>query len=79
MSTPRFPSDARSIAVWEQLYEDALLEFDNAKLRERISQARHAIHDRAKEILSDSSDRERERLANALQSLQILEQMEKAA
>jgi len=49
------------------LYQDAILEFDNARLPKRILQARSAIRDRAQEILADPS--ERQLLDNALQTL----------
>jgi hypothetical protein len=73
MSTARFPSGTPTTPLWQVLYQDAVLEFDNAKLPERISKARNAIHDRAEEILTDSS--ERRLLDNALQTLQILEEI----
>jgi hypothetical protein len=40
---------------------------------ERISEARRAIYDRAEEILTDSSDKERRSLNYALRTLRILE------
>jgi hypothetical protein len=73
MSTSRFSTGAPTTQLWQGLYQDAVLEFDNAKLPKRISQARCAIHDRAEEILTDSS--ERRLLDNALQTLQVLEEM----
>jgi hypothetical protein len=73
MSTSRFSSGTPTTQLWQVLYQDAVLEFDNTKLPKRIFQARHAIHDRAQEILIDSS--ERQLLDNALQTLQVLEEM----
>jgi hypothetical protein len=73
MSTARFSSGTPSTPLWQVLYEDAILEFDDAKLPERILRARDSIHVRTKEILTDSS--ERHRLDNALQTLQILEEI----
>jgi hypothetical protein len=56
------------------LYQDALLEFDDAKLPKRILKARSAIRDRAQEIFSDPS--EHQLLDNALQTLLRLEEIE---
>jgi hypothetical protein len=72
MSTARFSSGSPSTPLWQVLCEDALLEFDNAKLHKRILHARSAIYDREQEILTDPS--ERHRLDNALRSLQALEE-----
>jgi hypothetical protein len=65
------PSD-NSLA-WQRLYEAAVLELDNSKLPERIAEARHAIHDRAEEILMHSLLAEQRLLNKALHTLQILE------
>ena len=73
MSTYHFPSATRTTELWQELYQDAVLEFDNTKLSRRISQARSAIHDRAQEILTDPS--ERHPLDNALKILRALETM----
>jgi hypothetical protein len=74
MSTARFPSDGPTAPpLWQVLYQDALLEFDDAKLPKRILQARSAIRDRAQETLSDPS--ERQLLDDALNALQMLEQI----
>lgn len=71
MSIARFPSGTPSAPLWQVLYQVAILEFDNDKLPRRIFQARNAIHDRAQEILNDSS--ERQLLDNALRTLARLE------
>jgi hypothetical protein len=73
MSTARFPSGKPTSPLWQVLYQDAILEFDNARLPKRILQARSAIRDRAQEILADPS--ERQLLDNALQTLQMLEEI----
>ena len=72
MSTARFSSGTSSTPLWQVLYQDAILEFDNAKLPQRILQARSAIRDRVREITDPS---EHQLLDNALQSLEMLEQM----
>jgi hypothetical protein len=73
MSTARFSSGTPSTPLWQVLYEDAILEFDNAKLPERILQARSAIRERAQELLADPS--ERQLLDNALRSLETIEEL----
>lgn len=73
MSPARSTCDTQDPPLWQMLYQEAVLEFDDAKLPGRISRARDAIYDRTKEILTDPS--ERRRLDNALQTLQILEEM----
>ena len=73
MSTARFPSGAPTAPLWQVLYQDAILEFDNAKLPKRISQARSAIRERAQEILTDPS--ERQLLDDALWTLHVLEEI----
>ncbi len=75
MSAARVSSGTPNTPRWQVLYQNAIQEFDNAKLSERISQARSAIYDRAEEILTNSSSNERQLLNNALQTLQILEEM----
>ena len=66
--------DAAS-ATWHEFYQLAMLELDNGKLSQRISAARHAILDRAEEILTASPSDERGALNDALRALQILEQV----
>ncbi len=57
---------------WHELYHAAIIELDNAKLPGRIAEARRAILDRAKEILTTSRD-EHYFLNDALRSLLLLE------
>jgi len=73
MSTARFPSGKLIAPLWQVLYQDALLEFDNAKLPKRIMQARSAIRERVQENFDDPS--ERQRLDDALRSLEMLEEI----
>ena len=73
MSTARFPSGKSTAPLWQVLYQDALLEFDNAKLPKRIMQARSAIRERVQENFDDPS--ERQRLDDALRSLEMLEEI----
>jgi len=61
-------------ANWQEIYQAALLELDNGKMVQRISEARHAILDRAEEILTSSPSDERGALNDALQALRVLEQ-----
>jgi hypothetical protein len=57
------------------LYERAILELDYAKVPERIAEARQAMHDRAEEILTESSSNERGALSKALRNLGLLEEV----
>ncbi len=57
---------------WHELYHAAIIELDNAELPGRIAEARRAILDRAKEILTTSRD-ENYFLNDALRSLLLLE------
>ena len=50
MSTARFPSGKPTAPMWQVLYKDAILEFDNANLPKRILQVRSAIRDRRKKF-----------------------------
>jgi len=58
---------------WHELYHAAIIELDNARLPGRIAQARQAILDRAREILTISSRDEQYFLNDALRSLLLLE------
>jgi hypothetical protein len=55
---------------WHELYHAAIIEPDSAKLPGRIAEARRAILDRAKEILTTSRD-ERYFLNAALRSFAL--------
>ena len=69
-----FPSDALA-SKWRQLYECAILELDHSKLPGRITEARHAILDRAEEILTHRSCDEHHALNAALRALRLLEEV----
>lgn len=58
---------------WHELYHAAVIELDRAGLTGRIAEARQAILDRAKEILTMSSRDEQYFLNDALRSLLLLE------
>jgi len=73
-SRAEFSASAASSAKWQEFYQAALLELDNGKMVQRISEARHAILDRAEEILTSSPSDERSALNDALQALRVLEQ-----
>jgi hypothetical protein len=70
-----FPTDSGipSHAKWFEAYQSAVLEPDYAKLPLRIVEARHAILDRAEEIMTASSTDERRLLKDALHVLNVLE------
>jgi hypothetical protein len=74
-TVPPLPSGTSSRSIWEKLYEHAILELDNARVPERIVEARHAMYDRAEEILTDSSSSERGALNKALRNLGLLEEV----
>jgi hypothetical protein len=59
---------------WRELYQAAMVEVDDAKMAHRISEARHAILDRAEELLTGSPSDERGALNDALQASRVLEQ-----
>lgn len=70
-------SSSNTLPRWNQLYERAIRELDNTKLSERVAEARHAILNRAEELLDHSFSEERHVLNHALRTLKLLE--EKAA
>jgi hypothetical protein len=57
---------------WKQLYERAILELDSNELPGRIADARHAIFDRAEEILTEPAGGENHELHDALRDLRRL-------
>jgi len=61
--------------TWEQLYKLAISEFDQTKLLERIAEARHAIVNRAKEILTCAPGNEQRALDSAVKTLRALEEV----
>jgi hypothetical protein len=62
-------------ATWRELYQTAMLELDDSKMPQRIFEARHAIFDRAEDLLTASPTDERGALNDALQALRMLEKM----
>jgi hypothetical protein len=66
---------ANPIGEWHVLYQAAMVELDNDKISQRILDARHAILDRAEEILTGSPSDERGALNDALQALRVLEKV----
>jgi len=71
----RVSGGASQNGEWHELYQAAMLELDNDKMSQRIFDARHAILDRAEEIITGSPGDERSALNDALQALGILEQV----
>ncbi len=59
----------------ERLYESAILELNPEQVQNAIMVARHAIFDRAEEIMTDPTGHERVALDAALRILQALEQI----
>jgi hypothetical protein len=68
-------SGAAPGATWRVLYQTAMLELDDSKMPQRIFEARHAIFDRAEDLLTASPSDERGALNDALQALRILEKV----
>ena len=61
--------------TWEQAYKCAIVELDHAQLPGRILDARHAILDRAEEILTRPSCDEHRALNTAFRTLRALEEV----
>lgn len=59
---------------WVQLYEVALSENDPTKVRERITEARHAILDRMEDLLTSPYTAEHHALSNAFRLLCTLQE-----
>ena len=66
------PSGAGFNARWKQLYAAAVLELDDAKLRDRIAKARAAMRETAD---TSPSDEEQRTLNDGFRILRILENM----
>jgi hypothetical protein len=62
-------------AAWRLLYEAALSELDEEKFRQRIAIARKAIKQRMRDLLptTDAHNLEQQQLADALQTLDVLQ------
>ena len=71
----RHSSGANPSRVWHVLYQSAMLELEDGKILQRISVARHAILDRAEDLLTGSPSDERAALNDALQALRVLERV----
>ncbi len=62
---------------WKRVYQDAILERNRTKLSQWITEARHAILDRAEEIarMNQPKAEESDLLKDALRKLQLLEEV----
>lgn len=69
------PAATPSSPTWQQLYQRATVELDHTKLPERITDARHAILNRAEEILAFPPGSEHRALNNAFETLRMLEEV----
>jgi ornithine cyclodeaminase/alanine dehydrogenase-like protein (mu-crystallin family) len=69
------PIGAGLNARWKQLYAAAILELDDAKLPDRITQARAAMRAKAADSLANLSDEERRALDDGFRVLRVLEGM----
>jgi hypothetical protein len=68
-------SGNRAYSHWYTLYEAALLEFDLDKLRQRITEAQHAVMDRILVLNGSDGGSESEALINALIALRDLKKI----
>jgi hypothetical protein len=50
-------SQANNQSVWKQVYQDALFEIDQTRLRSKLEAALKAVQDRMFEVRSDPTDR----------------------
>ncbi len=50
-------SQASNQSMWKQVYQDALLEVDETRLRPKLEAALKAVQDRMFEVRSDPTDR----------------------
>jgi len=50
-------SQANNQSVWKQVYQDALFEIDQTRLRPKLEAALKAVQDRIFEVRSDPTDR----------------------
>jgi hypothetical protein len=68
------------LATWRQLYEAALSELDEEKFGQRIAIARNAIKQRMRDLLptTDARNDEQQQLADALQTLDVLQREARA-
>jgi len=70
-------SPANNQSVWKQVYQDALLEIDKARLRPKLEAALKAVQDRMFEVRSDPTDhRELMELEDAKRTIVFLEKHE---
>jgi len=73
--SPSRSDGAASGAQWKRLYESALLELNPQLVPGAITVARHAICDRAEEIMTEPSSDEHVALNSALRILRTLEEL----
>ena len=71
----RLSAGANPSRVWHELYQSAMPGLEDDKVLQRISEARHAILDRAEDLLTGSPSDERAALNDALQALRVLERV----
>ena len=69
------PGSVSLASKWKDLYQRAILELDHTRLPGRIVEARHAILDRAEDILTRPSCDEHRALNAALRALRLLEEV----
>jgi glutamate 5-kinase len=71
---------ATNLAVWKQVYQEAVFELDHGHLKTKIEAARNAIEDRLAQLIkSGGTHREYLELGDAMRTLMYLERSELAA
>jgi hypothetical protein len=70
-------SQARNQSVWKQVYQDALFETDQTRLRPKLEAALRAVDDRLFEVRSDPPNRrELMELEDAKRTIMFLSKVE---
>jgi outer membrane protein OmpA-like peptidoglycan-associated protein len=70
-------SQARNQSAWQQAYQDALFEFDRARLRPKLEAALKAVQDRLFEVRFHPTDRsELMRLQDAKHKIMLIAKLE---
>lgn len=73
-------AQAPNLAVWKQVYQEAVFELDHGHLKVKIDAARNAIEDRLAQLIkSGGTHREYLELGDAMRTLMYLERNELAA
>ena len=69
-------SQVNNQSVWKQVYQDALFEIDQTRLRTKLEAALKAVQDRMFEVRSDPTGRELMELEDAKRTIVFLRKHE---